>query len=295
MHTPTFSRRGFIETVAMVGASVPFLAGCNRDSTRTNYQIGAYTRAWGRRDYRAALDGMVATGYKFAGISVHDKGRVIDRNSPFEAAVELGNEVKSRSLKIVTLSAGGFDTSAPVEQGVAQFRRLVDLATLCDAPSIQINDPGKSELDETFYKVLAEGCDYAAEKRVAVNVHPHGSSGAHIRVQIRKVGHRNLGLLYDPGNVGFYSHGEIDPAEDASALDGVVYGVSIKDYRLPRTVNLTPGTGLVDFPRLMARLHHGGFTRGPLVVECLDQGEIDFVNSEARKAREFVESLVHSL
>lgn len=238
---------------------------------------------------------MVETGYKFAGISVHDQGRVIDRNSSSEAAVALGHEVKSRDLKIVTLSAGSFDTSAPVDQGLAQFQRLVDLAILCDAPSIQINDPGKAELEATFYKVLAEGCDYAAGKRVAVNVHPHGSSGAHIRSQILKIGHENLGLLYDPGNIGFYSHGEVDPVEDANALDGAIYGVSIKDYRLPRTVNLTPGTGLVDFPRLLARLHQGGFTNGPLVVECLEEGELDFVNSEARKAREFVESLVRSI
>lgn len=258
------------------------------------YLIGAYTRAWGRRDYRVALDGMAEAGYRYAGISVHDGGRVIDRDSPVEAAEALGTEVGSRGLSIVTLSAGSFEADQPVETGVAQLRHLIDLGVACAAPGIQINEPGidKPELEETFYRVVAECCDYAEEQGIALNIHPHGAPGAHIRERIDAVGHPALKLMYDPGNVGFYSHGEIDLLEDAASLDGMLYGMSVKDYELPRNVSIDPGSGLVDFPGVLERLHAGGFTSGPLVVECLHPGELEEVTAAARRAREFVEGLV---
>ncbi|MDD4144833.1 MAG: hypothetical protein PHN68_09375, partial [Prolixibacteraceae bacterium] len=60
---------------------------------------------------------------------------------------------------------------------------------------------------------------------------------------------------------------------------------------LPKSVNVTPGTGMVNFEKLIARLKQGGFTGGPLIVECLDVGDVPFVNGEARKAREYLERI----
>ncbi len=55
---------------------------------------------------------------------------------------------------------------------------------------------------------------------------------------------------------------------------------------------LTPGDGQVDFPRVMAALKQGGFTKGPLVIETLKKGDAKQVTAEAKRAKEFVESLV---
>ena len=60
----------------------------------------------------------------------------------------------------------------------------------------------------------------------------------------------------------------------------------------PGEIWLTPGTGQVDFPALMARLGNGGFTHGPLMVETLDRGDPDHTLREARKARKFLQKLV---
>ena len=70
--------------------------------------------------------------------------------------------------------------------------------------------------------------------------------------------------------------------------------MSVKDFRMPKEVMVTPGTGLVDFRRVLARLKQGGFTHGPLLVECLARGELAFVTAEARKARLFLEQLTTS-
>jgi sugar phosphate isomerase/epimerase len=53
-------------------------------------------------------------------------------------------------------------------------------------------------------------------------------------------------------------------------------------------VALTPGTGIVNFPKVMARLKQGGFTSGPLVVECLAPGDLPHLAAEAAKARQFL-------
>jgi sugar phosphate isomerase/epimerase len=105
------------------------------------------------------------------------------------------------------------------------------------------------------------------------------------------VKHRNFGLWYDPGNIFYYSNGELDPVNDAATVDGLVVGMSVKDYRHPQEVLITPGTGQVKFPAVLARLKQGGFTRGPLVVECLERGEVAQVTAAARKTRRFLEEL----
>jgi len=57
-------------------------------------------------------------------------------------------------------------------------------------------------------------------------------------------------------------------------------------------VDVTPGTGEVRFPQLMAKLIEGGFTHGPLIVETLSPGSLEEKLAEAKKARKFVSELV---
>ena len=77
----SISRRQFIGNVMLATTSAALITGCKTSlfagGKSSRWQIGAYTRAWGKVNYRVALDGMVEAGYKFAGLSVHDKGRVV--------------------------------------------------------------------------------------------------------------------------------------------------------------------------------------------------------------------------
>jgi len=65
----------------------------------------------------------------------------------------------------------------------------------------------------------------------------------------------------------------------------------IKDYKHPKDVSLRPGTGQVNFPAVLARLKKGGFTHGPLVVECLEPGDLEHTLAEAKKVRSFLEEI----
>jgi sugar phosphate isomerase/epimerase len=281
------SRRHFISSIALAAAAVPFFNSCDIKG----WHIGCYTRAWGSRNYLIALDGMVESGFKYAGLSTHDKGRVVDRDTPADVAFTVGEEIRKRGLRLVTLSGGSFDANAPVEEGITQLRNLIDNAVRCGAPVIQLNDIAKPELEPTFYKVISECCDYGLEKKVLITVKPHGSTGAQCRAHVDRINNKNFKLWYDPGNVAYYTEGKVDPVDDADSLDGVVVGMAVKDFKLPKNVNVTPGTGMVNFEKLIARLVQGGFTGGPLIIECLDTGEVPFVNGEARKAREYLERI----
>ena len=288
-----YSRRDFIKKGGMgsfmlAAATEKFLSSCKS----SNWQMGAYTRAWGNRDYRIALDGMAEAGYKYVGLSTHDKGRVVDRDTAPEDAATVGEEIKKRGLELVTNSGGGFELTKPVEEGIRQLKKLIENSAICGSPVIQINDVSQPEFIDTFYKVIAECCDFGFEKGVMITVKPHGSTGAECRNHVDRVGHKNFKLWYDPGNVSYYTEGKLDPVVDADALDGVVVGMAVKDFRFPKDVMFTPGTGLVNFPALLARLQRGGFTRGPLVVECLNQGEITYINTEARKAKKYLEEIM---
>jgi hypothetical protein len=60
-------------------------------------------------------------------------------------------------------------------------------------------------------------------------------------------------------------------------------------YQWPRLGTTTSGTGQVDFPAVMTPLKKGGFTSGPLVIECPSPGDLKALLAEARN---FVEQLV---
>ncbi|NQV35147.1 MAG: sugar phosphate isomerase/epimerase, partial [Phycisphaeraceae bacterium] len=109
---------------------------------------------------------------------------------------------------------------------------------------------------------------------------------------IEQVGHPNFRLWYDPGNIYYYSDGQRDPVTDAADVDGLVVGMSVKDFLPPKDVLVTPGHGQVKFKAVMGRLKQGGFRQGPLVVECLHVGDLEHLHAEALKARQFIETLV---
>jgi hypothetical protein len=54
---------------------------------------------------------------------------------------------------------------------------------------------------------------------------------------------------------------------------------------------LTPGTGEVDFPALLKNPKTGGFTHGPLVVECLKAADLRQTLHQEKKVRQFLENL----
>jgi sugar phosphate isomerase/epimerase len=285
------TRRHFVGKILLATTSVTLISAAKTP----RWQIGCYTRPWAQFDYLTAFDGIAGAGFKYAGLMTSKTGNVITKDTTLEQATSVYEEARSRGLRIASLYGGNFDVRKSVTEGIAGLNRLIDCSSVCSCPNLLLAGIADQKLVENYYKVVEECCDYAAGKGVGISVKPHGplnSTGRECRPLIEKVGHKNFRLWYDPGNIYFYSDGKLSPVDDAAQVDGLVSGMSVKDFRMPKDVNVTPGTGMVDFPAVMARLRKGGFKRGPLIVECLATGDISFINSEARKANQFLEELM---
>ncbi len=298
------TRRGFLGQSLSIGAA-GFLASrqgmaASEESSAERWQIGCYTRPWDKHDYRIALDAIAEAGFKYAGLMTtkSETRLVISPASTLDEAAAVGEECKQRGLQIPSVYGGGIPVASSLEAGITALKSLIDNCAAAGAANLMMGGVGEQEIAARYYKAIAECCDYAAAKGVGISIKPHGglnATGPQCRGIVDTVGHENFRVWYDPGNVFYYSDGELDPIDDAATVDGLVVGMCIKDYRHPKDVALTPGTGQVDFQKVMARLQQGGFNGGPLLIECLAPGGLEELLAEAKKARRFVEQLVDTM
>lgn len=303
--TNQLSRRGFLgrtllaTSAVALGPTLPQLAAA-QSATGAGWQIGCYTRPWDKFDYRVAFDAIAEAGYQYAGLmTTKAKNRlVLSAATTPEEAHQIDEELKKRGLKVPSVYGGPIPVHQSLQAGIEGLRQLIDSCVTVGASSLLMGGIGNEKLYDAYYKAIAECCDYAADKKLLITVKPHGgmnSTGPQCRACLERVGHKNFRLWYDPGNIFHYSNGQLNPLQDAATVDGLVAGMCIKDYQHPKTVSITPGTGQVPWLPLMQRLRQGGFTSGPLVVECLTPGEPKALVEEAKKARRFVEDLVAQL
>ncbi|HSV98790.1 MAG TPA: neutral/alkaline non-lysosomal ceramidase N-terminal domain-containing protein [Sedimentisphaerales bacterium] len=296
------SRREFLNQAVAAGVGVgavstlwPELASANAASDEP-YLIGCYTRPWAQYDYRVALDAIAEAGYRCVGLMTtkSKSGLVISVGTTPEEAAQVAEEVRKRNLKVVSVYGGDIPVAKSLEAGIEGLRRLIDNCAACGTMNLLMGGVGDPKLYEPYYKAIAECCDYAAAKGMGISVKPHGglnATGPQCRKTVESVGHKNFGIWYDPGNIFYYSDGKLNPVDDAPSVDGLVVGMSVKDFKPPKNVDVTPGTGMVDFPAVFARLQAGGFRKGALVVECLDPNDLPHTLAEAKKTREFLEKL----
>ena len=294
MPASELTRRSFFARTAAGALAAHAAAGSADESP---WQIGCYTRPWDQHDYRVALDAIAEAGYRHVGLMTtkSESRLVISTATTVEEAHAVGGECKQRGLAIPSVYGGGIPVEESLEAGIAGLKRLIDNCATAGAKNLMMGGIGEGDLYDRYYDAVAACCPYAAEKGVGISVKPHGglnATGPQCWGLIEKLGQDNFRIWYDPGNIFYYSDGALDPVDDAPTVDGLVVGMCIKDYRHPKDVMLTPGTGQVDFPRVMERLKVGGFTGGPLVVECLAPGDLAHTLAEAKKARAFVEQLV---
>lgn len=299
--TPAISRRRFLHTASLTaGAALAtqrplFAAERTRAAAPApGFSIGCYTRPWIDYEPEVALEAIAQAGYQHAGLMNAKGGMIIGPATTPERVAALGAGAKARGLAISSIYGGDFLVPKSPADSIARLQTLIAHCALCGCPSLLLGGTGKAELVGPYYQAVKECCDYAVSRGVVLTVKPHGgtnATGPECRKLIEQVGHKNFRLWYDPGNIFYYSDGRRDPVDDAATVDGLVAGMSVKDFLPPKEVNVTPGTGRVDFRRVLARLRQGGFTRGPLVVECLAKGDRAHLDAEARRARLFLEEI----
>jgi sugar phosphate isomerase/epimerase len=297
------SRRSFLSTTTKLGAAsllaspLESLLAADPASAllQPAWQLGCYTRVFDQFDYAIALDAIAEAGFKYVGLlTTNTKQWVMVRaGTPVEEVQAMHRLARQRGLKVLSVY-GDFSVNDSVEAGIRGLKQLIDDTVICECANLMLGGTSDEKLYQNYYKTIAECCDYAAAKGVGLSIKPHGgqnATGPQCRKAVELVGKKNFGLWYDPGNIFYYSDGKLDPVEDAATVDGLVVGMSVKDYLPPKEVLVNIGSGKVNFPSVLARLKKGGFTHGPLIVECLARGPLESVRAAATKARQFLEQL----
>lgn len=304
LSTASLSRRDLLRHTAawsaagLLGASLsPATAAADSAGA---WQIGCYTRPWAQYEWPVALDAIAAAGYRHIGlmtIAGNKSKLVLSVTSTLEEAAKIRDDVQRRGMQIPSVYGGGFPMKT-VEEGIEGLRHLIDVCAMAGSKTLLLGGCAEKAAD-IYYKVVAECCAYAAEKKLGLTLKPHGganSTGPELRKIIERVGKKNFTIWYDAGNIFYYSQGALNPIDDAPSVAGLVSGWCIKDFKAPKDVAVTPGTGLVDFRTVLAKLKQGGFTGGPLVVETLTPGtppgNLPELLAQAKQARAFLEKLV---
>ena len=289
-------RRQFLATTTKATFSAALLSTCRlKAESPSNWKIGIYTRPWSEHDYRTALDAMVQAGYTYAGLMTSKKGLVIDVETNEKHAAQVGKEAKDRDLSILSVYGGQFYEDRSKKAAIRGLKKLIDNVHACGGQSLLLGGTGNKKTFNNYYNAVVECCDYALQREVKLTLKPHGglnATGPECRKIIEKVDHPNFELWYDPGNIYYYSDGYLDPTKDVDTVADIIKGMCVKDFQAPKQVALTPGTGLVDFPVLFAKLKKSGFVSGPLVIECLDEGDLDTNLKQAKKAKRFLEKML---
>jgi sugar phosphate isomerase/epimerase len=301
--TNPISRRSFLTGTAKLGmaamaaSTVETLCGADTGGAAPTaaWQIGCYTRVFDQFDYPVALDSIAEAGFKHVGLMTTKgkQGAIIKAATPVEEVRAAHSEATKRGLKVLSVY-GEFPIAESRDANIAELKRLIDATATCGCPNLMLGGSTDENLYQLYYKTIAECCDYAAAKGVGLSIKPHGgqnATGPQCRKAIEMVGKKNFRLWYDPGNIFYYSDGKLDPVADAATVDGLVVGMSVKDFLPPKEVLVNIGEGKVDFAAVFARLKQGGFTHGPLIVECLAHGPLESVKAAATKARQFLEQL----
>jgi sugar phosphate isomerase/epimerase len=296
------NRRSFLTRTAKLGAAgvvastvESLFAADPVAASKPAWQLGCYTRVFDQFDYPVALDAISEAGFKYVGLLTTNTKEwlMIKTTTPPEVVQAMKDAANKRGLKVLSVY-GDFSVAESLEAGIRGLKRLIDDAVICNCPNLMLGGTSDEKLYQLYYKTIAECCDYAAAKGVGLSIKPHGgqnATGTECRKAIELVGKKNFGLWYDPGNIFYYSDGKLDPVTDAATVDGLVVGMSVKDFLPPKEVLVNIGEGKVDFPAVFARLKEGGFTHGPLIVECLARGPLESVKAAATKARGFLEKL----
>lgn len=182
-------------------------------------------------------------------------------------------------------------------EAVAAFQREMERGRALGIEYFVLTGISDERKYEAWYAAVEQCLEPARGHGVMLVLKPHGGLSALAEDLLRAVKrfqHPSFGICYDPGNILYYT-GE-KPEEDLPKIAEHVRAMCIKDEVGGKEgeVMITPGAGLVDFPRIFSILNDASFA-GPCWVECLGGGTLAEINAEAKKAHRFITEVAAGL
>ena len=254
-------------------------------------QLGCFTRPWEAAGLTLgeALAGIAGAGYRLVGLNT----RVYAPGWSEADRASLRSQLEGHGLS-AHVSFANPDLALPLPESVDQFRRQIEWCRELGVSYLVLLGTEQESLFDRWFEAVGQCLDHAREHGMMLVLKPHDGIGRLAEDMLRAVErlrHPAFGICYDPGNILYYTG--LRPENDLPKVVEHVRAMCIKDETGGKhgEVMITPGTGDVDFPRVLSILAAAGFS-GPMWVECIGGKTPTELSAEARKAREFVADVV---
>jgi len=312
----TPSRRLFLQSAAgatAAGFSLPALAAPKGAEPAagagkpTDFQIACMTLPYSQFPLERALKGIKAAGYKFVAWGTShredptskERTPVMATDAPPARARELGAKCRDLGLEPVMMFSTVYPEHAQALEILTNRIKQAAAAGIEHVLTFGHTRGGNRQVSIERFKQLGP---IAKDHNVMIVVKQHGGStgtGEACAEIIREVGHPNVWVNYDAGNVMDYLN--VDPIPDIQKCAAEVRSFCIKDHRnWPKDQDCGPGLGEIDHYRL---LHPVAFTglKMPLCCENIFAPLVarptkpEGVDALARRARQYLETVIAGL
>lgn len=301
------NRRAFLAATSVTIAPASLRPSLAADSKKppTKFQISCMTLPYSQFPLARALQGIKAAGFEHVawGTSHKEEGGksvpVIAADASPERARELAKRCRGMGLEPVMMFSG---TYPEAKDGFEVHRQRVLQAGAAGIPQVLTFGHTKGGNKRLWLDRLKRLAPIARDNNVLVVVKQHGGetgTGEACAAITREVGHPNVKVNYDAGNVLDYLNK--DPIPDVKTCADEVRSFCIKDHRnWPKDEDCGPGFGEIDHYRLLHPVAFTGLTM-PLACENVfapllsrpDRPE--GVDALAKRAREYLEVVVAGL
>jgi L-ribulose-5-phosphate 3-epimerase len=236
--------------------------------------IEVFANCYGEYGLKAAIDHAPRLGVTAleVGLQAHSGYLVVPAEMTLTTAstpeeIHQAQEWMRQAGVSVHTCYGGADVSTA--EGRQQFRALLDLAATLGARWFTC-DMGHPDDKRLLYDGMREMGDHAQAKGllICLETHPPLVTNADVALDtLREVGHPNIRVNWDTGNIYYYNEG-IDGEAELEKVAAYVGHVHLKDCRKGHREWFFPalGDGIVDLGRVRRILSDAGFS-GPYSIE----------------------------
>jgi sugar phosphate isomerase/epimerase len=291
--------------VLMAGASLAAMPASAQQRRPTNFQMACMTLAYSNFPFERALQGIAKSGYSYVAWGLQHRDASGERRNVIEAdatpakAKEVAGQCRDAGLKPIMMFSGIY---VAVENSVPAHTRRIEQAAAAGIPFVLTFGDIKRGNYSQWITDLKQLGPIARQNGVTVVIKQHGGNTTTGRDCAKIVGDVNdegVRICYDAGNVVDLS--DDDPIADLEACQQDVRAFAIKDHRnWPKDEDCGPGFGEIDHYRLFAPVAYTGRDM-PMAFENIFEpltprpATADGVDELARRAREYVESIVRGL
>lgn len=261
--------------------------------------LGATTRPWHKWSFTQACQAIAAAGYTDVAVYSNEGKTPVDSQSTADEAEAIGTVARGYGLD-PSMLLGGPKLDVSVDEAVADYCKLIDAAAALGTKWLMNCGTEDPSAFDAYREIMRQCAPYAESKGVALNMKPHGGiglTGKMMAETVESVGHPNFTVCYDPGNMIYYTKGDVRPETDVHDVAQHVATCIIKDCIVTDgtpEVWILPGEGWVDFESVLGSLVKAGFA-GPLYVECLGGEELDDINDRAKRTHQFLSGIMSRL